>query len=188
MKSNLYTRTGDNGSTSLVDGSRAQKDCTRIEAYGEIDELSSTLGFVVSSPQCPDEIREELLHVQHIMFEIGGYLATSVADGAEPGLPFLEDETHKLEGWVDSLDERVPRLRSFILPGGTDESSRCHLARTVCRRAERRVLSLSRESYVDPRVISYLNRLSDYLFIAARYLNFLGGMEDIAWQQRRENS
>ena len=186
MKSNLYTRTGDEGTTSLVDGSRAQKDCARIDAYGEIDELSSALGLVASGKNCPEEIRDEVNHVQHIMFEIGGYLATPVAEGTEPGLPYLGGETEKLEGWIDSLDERVPKLRSFILPGGSDESSRCHLARTVCRRAERRILTLSKESYVDPGVISYINRLSDYLFIAARYLNFLNGVEDIAWHPRQK--
>lgn len=185
MKSNLYTRTGDQGSTSLVDGSRAQKDCTRIDAYGEVDELSSALGLVASSDKCPDEIRDEISHVQHIMFEIGGYLATPVKEGSEPVLPFLKEETARLEGWIDALDERVPRLKSFILPGGSDESSRCHMARTICRRAERRILTLSRESFVDPEVLTYVNRLSDYLFIAARYLNFLNGVEDIAWQPRK---
>lgn len=184
MKSNLYTRTGDKGTTSLVDGSRASKDSTRIDAYGEIDELSSALGLVASGMKCPEEIRDELQHVQHIMFEIGGYLATPVAEGATPQIDYLPEEISKLEGWIDSLDERVPRLKSFILPGGCDESSRCHLARTVCRRAERRIITLSGESYVDPNVISYINRLSDYLFIAARYLNFITGIEDIAWQPR----
>ena len=185
MKSNLYTRTGDQGSTSLVDGSRAQKDCTRIDAYGEVDELSSALGLAASSDKCPEEIRDEISHVQHIMFEIGGYLATPVKEGSEPALPFLKEETARLEGWIDALDERVPRLKSFILPGGSDESSRCHMARTICRRAERRILTLSRESFVDPEVLTYVNRLSDYLFIAARYLNFLNGVEDIAWQPRK---
>lgn len=185
MKSNLYTRTGDKGTTSLVDGSRASKDSTRIDAYGEIDELSSALGLVSSGMKCPEEIRDELRHVQHIMFEIGGYLATPVAEGSTPQIDYLPEEISKLEGWIDSLDERVPRLKSFILPGGCDESSRCHLARTVCRRAERRIITLSGESYVDPNVISYINRLSDYLFIAARYLNFITGIEDIAWQPRK---
>ena len=191
MKSNLYTRTGDHGSTSLVDGTRAQKDCTRIEAYGDIDELSSALGFVASGGRCPEEIRDEINHVQHIMFEIGGYLATPNADNgnsvsaSSSGLNYLSGEIEKLEGWIDSLDERVPKIRNFILPGGCDESSRCHLARTICRRAERRIITLSGESYVDPLVISYVNRLSDYLFIAARYFNFICGVEDIVWHPRK---
>lgn len=184
MKSNLYTRTGDGGTTSLVDGSRASKAHPRVEAYGDIDELSSALGLLASAKECPDEIRDEITHVQHILFEVGGYLATPVAEGASPMLKGMEEETAKVEGWVDSLDERVPKLRSFILPGGSETASRCHVARTVCRRAERKMTALAETEYVDPQVISYINRLSDYLFIAARYLNFLGGIEDIAWKPR----
>ena len=187
MKSNLYTRTGDAGTTSLVDGSRARKDCARIDAYGDIDELSSALGFVASDKACPAEIKDEIQHIQHIMFEVGSYLATP--SGSNDSIPAqtlngISAETVRLEGWIDSLDERTPKLRSFILPGGCDLSSRCHLARTVCRRAERKIIALAAESYVDPEVIGYINRLSDYLFIAARYLNFISGVEDIAWQKR----
>lgn len=184
MKSNLYTRTGDRGMTSLVDGSRAAKDSKRIESYGEIDELSSVIGMLVSDHSCPEEIRDDLQHVQHLMFEIGGYLATPVREGETPQLEWLDAEIERLEGWIDSLDERTPKIRSFILPGGSEVSGKCHLARTVCRRAERHIIALSRESYVDPKVISYINRLSDYLFIAARYLNFITGIEDIAWRPR----
>ena len=145
---------------------------------------------MASGKNCPEEICGEIKHVQHIMFEIGGYLATpSKEDGKETGgLDFLPEEITRLEGWIDSLDERVPKLRSFILPGGSDGSSRCHLARSICRRAERRIITLSGETYVDPNVISYVNRLSDYLFVAARYLNFLTGMDDIAWQPRKKDS
>lgn len=180
----IYTRTGDKGTTSLVDGSRAEKDNVRIEAYGEIDELSSALGLLASSKECPEEIKDEIRHVQHVMFEIGGYLATPVKDGEKPGLGFLGEETGKLEGWIDSIDERVPKIRQFILPGGSEESARCHLARTICRRAERRIITLMKESYVDPLVAAYINRLSDYLFIAARYLNFITGVSEITWQPR----
>lgn len=197
MKSKLYTRTGDQGTTSLVDGTRARKNCSRINAYGDVDELSSALGLVASGKNCPEEIRDDINHVQHVMFEIGGYLATpseavSKEAGGETvtpsGLEYLDEETAKLEGWIDSLDERIPKMRSFILPGGSDESSRCHLARTVCRRAERSIIALSQENYVDPRVVSYINRLSDYLFIAARYLNFISGIEDVAWHPRNKNN
>lgn len=181
MKSNLYTRTGDDGTTSLVDGSRTAKDSLRVEAYGDIDELSSAIGLAAASKECPDEIREELRHVQQLLFSIGGYLATP-PKGEGNLLKALEGETEKIEGWIDSLDERVPKIRSFILPGGGEESSRCHLARTVCRRAERKVISLGRESEVDPAVTEYLNRLSDYLFITARYLNFINGVEETVWK------
>lgn len=185
MKSNLYTRTGDAGTTSLVDGSRTDKNSPRVEAYGDIDELSSALGLVVADKDCPSEISDELRHIQHILFEVGGYLATPAkSNGAEKkNLEGIEPETVKLEGWIDSLDERTPKLKSFILPGGCETASRCHLARTICRRAERKIITLSGTEYVDPLLIGYVNRLSDYLFIAARYLNFLSGIEDIAWQK-----
>lgn len=180
MKSKVYTRTGDQGTTSLVDGSRARKNCKRIDAYGDIDELSSSLGFLAACKDCPEEIKDELAHIQHIMFEIGGYLATP--DGSSPKA--MEDETVKIEQWIDAIDERLPSLNSFILPGGSELGSRCHLARTICRRAERKIITLSEESAVDPLVISYINRLSDYLFVAARYLNFIKGVEETAWHPR----
>lgn len=194
MKSNLYTRTGDAGTTSLIDGSRAPKHSIRIDAYGDIDELSSCLGLLATSKECPDEIKEEVMEVQHILFEVGAYLATPsspVEDTENTGngdapcpVKGLEEETAKLEGWIDALDERTPKLRSFILPGGSEAASRCHLARTVCRRAERKISALAETNFVDPVVIGYVNRLSDYLFIAARYLNFLAGIEDVAWKRR----
>lgn len=184
MKSHLYTRTGDTGTTSLVDGSRAPKDHPRVDAYGDIDELSSTLGVVASSKECPEEIRDEIRHIQNVLFDLGSYLATPVGEGMAPSLPGIHEETEKTEGWIDSLDERTPKIRNFVLPGGSEESSRCHVARTVCRRAERKLTALARESFVDPEVITYINRLSDYLFIAARYLNFLGGVEEVVWQKR----
>lgn len=185
MKSNLYTCTGDQGTTSLVDGSRVSKDSLRVDAYGDIDELSSTLGFLASSKECPEEIKGEIADIQHILFEVGSYLATPAPEGKEPRLNGIDEETRKVEGWIDALDERVPRMRSFILPGGSEAASRCHLARTVCRRAERKMTALARESFVDEKVISYVNRLSDYLFIAARYLNFLQGVDDVAWRPRK---
>lgn len=183
MKSSLYTRTGDDGTTSLVDGSRAEKDSTRVDAYGDVDELSSTLGFLAASADCPDEIKGELREIQHLMFEIGGYLATPPQ--ATKTISGMDEEIAKIEGWIDSLDERTPKIRSFILPGGSDAASRAHMARTVCRRAERKVITLARGNEVDPQVTAYLNRLSDYLFAAARYLNFIGGVEETAWHPRK---
>lgn len=180
MKSNLYTRTGDGGMTSLVDGSRARKDSARIEAYGEIDELSSAMGLIEASERCPAGLRNEIRHIQHIMFEIGSYLATPT----EGDLKGLARETAALESQIDRLDAATPPMKSFILPGGSEESARCHLARTICRRAERRIITLGSESYVDPEVIKYINRLSDYLFIAARYLNHANGVEDVAWERQ----
>lgn len=184
MKSNIYTRTGDNGTTSLVDGSRTGKADARVEAYGDIDELSSALGLAAASSRCPDEIKGEFHHIQHLLFEIGGYLATPVASGESPGVKGMDEETALLEGWIDSIDERLPKLRNFILPGGSEEGARCHLARTICRRAERRIVTLAGQSHVDSAVGAYINRLSDYLFIVARYLNFINGVEETAWQPR----
>lgn len=189
MKSNLYTRTGDTGTTSLVDGSRAPKDHPRVDAYGDIDELSSSLGLVASAKRCPSEVRGQILHIQNLLFNVGSYLATPPAQetSSEDTLSSddfhsrMERETAELEGWIDALDEQTPKIRSFVLPGGSEESSRCHVARTVCRRAERKVIALSRDSIVDPAVIQYLNRLSDYLFIASRYLNFISGIPEIIW-------
>lgn len=186
MKSNLYTRSGDNGTTSLVDGSRIRKESVRIEAYGTLDEFSSFLGVVSAHKGCPSEIKGQLIQIQSFLFDFGAYLATPVKAGEKPILAGTEDEISRLEGWIDALDEQTPKLKSFILPGGSEISAHCHVARTVCRRAERRILALSSEEYVYPALISYINRLSDYLFIAARYLNFLTGIEEIIWQPRKK--
>ena len=183
MKSKLYTRTGDAGHTSLVDGTRAPKDCVRIEAYGDIDELSSTLGVVAACKDCPEEVKGQITQIQNFMFSLGGYLATPVEPGTEPRLQDADKEIERLEGWIDVIDEQTPPLKNFVLPGGCEGSARCHVARTVCRRAERHIVALQKESYVDPEVAAYVNRLSDYLFAVARYLNFLAGIEDVAWQR-----
>lgn len=182
MKSNVYTRTGDNGSTSLVDGSRTGKDSRRVDAYGDVDELSSSLGLLAASVGCPEEIRGQLTAVQNMMFEIGSYLASpdSMSSMKPEG---LDAATKRLEDWIDTLDEQTPEIRSFILPAGCEASCRSHVARTVCRRAERKIIGLAREERVDPEVIAYINRLSDYLFVCARYLNFLAGVDDVAWKR-----
>lgn len=181
MKSNLYTRTGDAGTTSLVDGSRTSKDHPRVEAYGDIDELSSVMGLVGSLKECPDEVRGQIREIQNELFNIGSYLATPVSNGSEKRLEGIDNAITRLEGWIDTLDEQTPKIRQFILPGGCEGAVRCHVSRTVCRRAERKVITLSRDSYVDPQLLAYLNRLSDYLFIAARFLNFLSGEKEIVW-------
>lgn len=183
MKSSLYTRTGDTGTTSLVDGSRAPKDSLRLEAYGSIDELSSSLGLLASQKDLPDELKGQIADIQNALFEVGAYLATPVTAGTTPKLAGIDIHTEKLEGWIDALDEQTPKLNSFILPGGSEASARAHLARTVCRRAERHIISLAAQEYVDPELIAYVNRLSDYLFIAARYANFLLGIADIPWKK-----
>lgn len=184
MKSLLYTRTGDSGSTSLVGGERVRKNSLRLEAYGTIDELSSCLGAFASDSQCDAEVRREVMEVQNELFNIGCYLATAVGEGSEPKCPSLTPgKLGELETWIDTLDEKTPKIRAFVLPGGTPAASAAHIARTVCRRAERRILDLAETEYVDPAVITYINRLSDYLFIAARYSNFTAGEEEVTWRQ-----
>lgn len=185
-KSALYTRTGDAGETSLVGGERIRKDSVRLEAYGTIDEFSSFLGVVLSDPGCTQEVRGQLLEVQSRLFDVGCYLATAAHGGEKPTAYGLDEaDLERLEGWIDTLDEQTPKIRAFVLPGGTPLSAATHVARAVCRRAERRVFALETVSYVDPIVTRYINRLSDYLFILARYFNFLGGVEEITWHQKK---
>lgn len=184
MKSLLYTRTGDTGTTSLVGGERVAKDCDRLEAYGTIDELSSQLGLISAAPQCNAEIKGQILKIQNEMFNIGSYLATAPTPGQQPKCASIDSsKMETLESWIDALDEQTPKIHAFILPGGSEIAARAHVARTVCRRAERQILTLSRTEYVDPAVITYINRLSDYLFIAARYLNFIQGIDEIVWEK-----
>lgn len=182
MKSGLYTRTGDAGLTSLVDGSRVRKDSLRLDAYGTVDEFSSFLGLVSSSKSCPDEVKDQLYAIQSLLFDLGAYLATPSNPTENIELGFLEEAVKQMESWIDALDEKTPKIKNFILPGGSELSAHCHVARTVCRRAERRILALSSQEFVDPQVLSYFNRLSDYLFILARYINFKLDIEEIVWR------
>jgi cob(I)alamin adenosyltransferase len=182
MKSNLYTRTGDQGTTSLVGGERVKKNSVRLEAYGTIDELSSHLGVVAAHRNCDALVGGHLQKVQNELFNLGSYLATAPVEGTEPKC-VSEETIHELEGWIDLLDEKTPKIRAFILPGGSPLAAETHVARTVCRRAERRILELAEEAYVDPALIRYVNRLSDYLFIAARYLNHMQDVEEIVWKK-----
>lgn len=182
MKSNLYTGTGDNGTTSLVGGERISKFSTRLEAYGSVDEFSSFLGVVLSNSQCPGDIKEQFLLIQNRLFDVGCYLATSVKEGETPTCNGIDSHAiASIEGWIDTLDEETPKIRAFVLPGGSELAAHCHVARTVCRRAERRILELASTEYVDPVLIRWFNRLSDYLFIVARYLNFCQGVAEITW-------
>ncbi len=182
-KSALYTGTGDAGTTSLVGGERVMKNSVRLEAYGTVDELSSALGVIASDKTCNTEVKGQILSVQNELFNVGCYLATE-SKGEKPVCKSLEgDRIVELEGWIDALDEQTPKIRAFVLPGGCELASKAHMARVICRRAERRILDLAGEAYVDPAVVKYINRLSDYLFIAARYFNFLQGEKEIIWQK-----
>lgn len=183
-KSKLYTGTGDTGTTSLVGGVRARKDDIRLEAYGTIDELSGHLGLLLALSDSPTAVQAQLRHIQHKLFNIGAYLATKPAPDARPEPAGLTAEDIKdLEEGIDALDAEVPKANAFILPGGTVPSAQAHVARTVCRRAERLIVALARENYVSPTLLKYVNRLSDYLFILARAYNFNAHVEDLIWEK-----
>jgi cob(I)alamin adenosyltransferase len=190
----IYTRTGDEGETALFGGGRVPKDDLRVEAYGEVDELNAAIGAAAAAVEdVEDDVGQELLerlrYLQEDLFALGAYLATPSAasgKGAAAHLPPLPlDRIADMERWIDSADERLPPLRTFVLPGGSEAASRLHLARTVCRRAERRVLTLHRHSPLDAGILVYLNRLSDLLFTLARLANLDAGREDVPWTGRR---
>ena len=183
-KSRLYTGTGDMGSTSLVGGQRVGKDDTRLEAYGTVDEFSSHLGVILASTNIETAIRSVLTSVQNRLFNIGAYLATEPNPGTEPKpVGLTEADCKEIEQVIDALDAEVPKANAFILPSGTAEAAHAHVARTVCRRAERRIVALSRSSYVAPVVLTYFNRLSDFLFILARSFNHRAGVEETIWKK-----
>ena len=174
----IATRTGDDGSTGLGDGSRTSKDSLRIAAIGDVDELNSTVGLLLTEPM-PDALREHLVGIQHDLFDLGGELAI-------PGYDNLaEAQVLRLDTLLAQYNADLPRLAEFILPGGSRAAAICHIARTVCRRAERAVVALGRGETVRPSLRQYLNRLSDLLFVLARVLNRLNGGSDVLWQQGR---
>ncbi len=185
MKSMLYTRTGDKGETSLVGGHRVAKDSDRLEAYGTVDELSSHLGVLAAMKEVPEEISEHIKMIQNELFNIGSYLATAQEKGKETTCKSFADNSRieTLEGWIDTLDAGTPAIRAFVLPGGHPAAAAAHVARTVCRRTERIIIRLSRLEFVDEAVIRYINRLSDYLFASARYLNFINNVDEVVWRQ-----
>jgi cob(I)alamin adenosyltransferase len=188
-KSKLYTRGGDRGETSLFGGERVPKDHPRVDAYGQLDELSSTLGLLIVALPA-DELRDQLQQVQNELFDLGAELATPPESRLEYKLPpgVEEADWRRLERLLDVYDAQVPPLRAFVLPGGHETAARAHLARTVCRRAERAVVSLAHEEEVRADVITYLNRLSDFLFVVARLLNVRGGVPEVEWQKRERPS
>jgi cob(I)alamin adenosyltransferase len=176
--SKIYTRTGDDGSTGLGDGTRVAKDSPRVDAYGTVDELNSALGIVLAQ-ELPDAVREMLVEIQHELFDLGGELCI-------PGMAMVGDaDVTRLEQRLDSLNDELPPLKDFILPGGGAAAAHCHLARTICRRAERCVVELARDESVRPEAIRYLNRLSDLLFVIARVLARASGHGEVLWRHER---
>jgi len=176
--SKIYTRTGDSGTTGLGDGSRTDKDSLRVEACGTVDELNSIIGLLTSH-KLPDGLARELIEIEHDLFDIGGELSI-------PGHSVVTDkQVDRIEHCLDRLNADLEPLKEFILPGGSAAAAVCHLARTVCRRAERRVVSLARKETINATCLCYLNRLSDLLFVMARTLNHASGSPDVLWQRER---
>ena len=178
--SKIYTRTGDDGTTGLGDGSRVDKDSLRVEAYGTVDEANSAIGVVLAHDSIPADIRNCLTDVQHDMFELGGELCIPGHSAVTSG--FVE----RLERDLDGFNADLPALKDFILPGGGSAAAACHLARTVVRRAERRVSSLKKQETVRDEAVHYLNRLSDLLFVIARKLSRSENGEEVLWQRQRD--
>lgn len=176
--SKIYTRTGDKGTTGLGDGTRIDKDALRVEVMGECDELNSAIGLVLVHP-LREGIREVLAEVQHTLFDLGGELCM-------PGYAAITDaDVTRLETDLDGFNAELPPLKEFILPGGGPAAAACHLARTICRRAERHMVRLAREESVNPAGQSYLNRLSDLLFVLGRVLARDEGGSEVLWRNDR---
>jgi cob(I)alamin adenosyltransferase len=180
-RESLYTRGGDKGETGLHGAGRVPKDSPRVDAYGTIDELNCCIGVAISGCK-HKEVSEQLKRIQAELFTVGADLATELAAKGRAAVPRIQKkDVERLEEMVDQLQEKLPKLASFILPGGSRLSSSLHLARAVCRRAERRVVALSSAEKINPEMVPYLNRLSTYLFNLARYANVLEDVEDEVW-------
>ena len=180
--SKIYTRSGDKGETSLANGTRVSKNSARIEALGTVDELNSLLGLVISGLPNNQPLHQQLSVIQHQLFDLGGELA--VADATYKVID--KEDTDQLEQQLDLMNRTLPPLKEFILPGGSEEVSRIHLARTVCRRAERTMINLQLDSLeqVNVDAVTYLNRLSDFLFVAARYMAKERDEQEILWKPK----
>lgn len=179
--SKIYTRTGDDGTTGLGDGSRVAKDSARVTAYGTVDEANSAIGLLLAADM-PDDIRTLLTTVQHQLFDLGGELCI-------PGHAAITDaDVERLEQHMDHYNTSLPALKEFILPGGGEAAARCHVARTVVRRAERKAVTLAGNEEVRPQAIHYLNRLSDLLFVLARVLARASGHGEVLWQHDRRKA
>jgi cob(I)alamin adenosyltransferase len=177
--SKIYTRTGDDGTTGLGDGTRVPKDSLRVAAYGTVDEANSVIGMVLACKSVPDDIAAILTDVQHDLFELGGELCI-------PGYSAITDAfVARLETELDRLNQDLPALQDFILPGGGQAAAACHLARTVVRRAERCSISLAATEVVRAEVVRYLNRLSDLLFVIARVLARAENGQEVLWNRAR---
>ena len=177
--SKIYTRTGDDGTTGLGDGTRVPKDDARVEAYGTLDELNSALGLLLAE-NLPEDISAALRPIQHELFDLGSEFCL-------PGYKaIMAEHVQRLEKQLDKFNESLPPLKEFILPGGSRAAALCHLARTVCRRAERRAWTLHRQQPQNPESLRYLNRLSDLLFVMARVIARKNGGQEVQWKHERK--
>ena len=180
-KSHLYTRGGDNGTTSLIGGSRVKKNSLRLDAYGTIDELSAHIGLLEA--MAPSPIEPHLLQwIQSRLFDVGTHLAMPATEGHSAPCAITANHTRQLENYIDEFDTQLPPLRTFILPGGCMAASQSHVCRTVCRRAERLISALAEETPICPDLQSFINRLSDFLFVYARFINKKEGTSEISWK------
>ena len=178
-KSHIYTRGGDSGTTSLIGGSRVKKCSLRLDAYGTIDELSAHIGLLTAMTEHETNL---LQWIQSRLFDVGTHLAMPDNHDQEPFCAITNKHIQQLEKHIDTLDEQLPALRSFILPGGSAAAAQSHVCRTVCRRAERLIITLSEEAPVCPQLLSFVNRLSDFLFVYARFINKMEGFDEISWK------
>ena len=178
----VYTRTGDKGETSLVGGVRIKKSDIRLEAYGTVDELSAHLGMLVAMMENGEE-RDLVVRIQNNLFNVCTHLATDQSQTPlYPSAHLADSEIALIEERIDSLMKQLPERQGFILPGGTPAACQAHICRTVCRRAERRIAALAEVAKTDPEISQYMNRLSDYLFVLAKIINFNAGVNEIVWE------
>jgi cob(I)alamin adenosyltransferase len=179
----LYTKTGDKGETGLIGGTRVAKNDVRLDAYGTVDELNSFIGLLTTYPITENELNF-LRFIQNKLFSVGSHLATDLNKVTlDPASIIVENDIEQIERQIDYLDTFLPALSSFILPGGSQEGSICHVCRTITRRAERRIFDMNEMYEVDNHIIMFLNRLSDYFFALSRYLTLNSGGEEISWKR-----
>lgn len=188
----IYTKTGDKGKTSLYTGQRVSKSDPLIEAIGIIDECNSAIGVALSFlPEKLRDLKMQLEHIQHALFDLGAHVATPRTRAKGNKLEktrFDAEEVEKLEHWIDTLDAKLPQLKTFILPGGHSSGAMLHLARSICRTSERLITPIYENSEVSDHVMRYLNRLSDYLFVASRFVNHELGSPEVLWEAHKHDS
>ena len=185
MSLKIYTKVGDAGNTSLFGGQKVSKGHQRIEAYDTIDELNSFIGWLRDQPEVNEKIRSQLIWVQETLFSIGTILATEKAPKGFQLPTITSRDVEKIEGWIDKYDEELPELKNFILPGGHQVVSLCHVCRTVCRRTERSIVGLGEIGEIGKFVVPFINRLSDYFFTLARTTALLLKVEEVPWNMNR---